>query len=218
VAAKPKPIEYFPHLLKDSATIRALEILYGNTGYSTWFKLLEILGSNAENNYEYIAKTKKECDYLLEKFKIDGKLLSNILNTLCELNAIDKELWKTQRILYVPNLKNNIQKMKQKIKINSNTNLVEKEEDIKKCDKIKYLEYVYLTEDEYKKLIAKFGKEITDDWIERVNNWVAENPKEKKRQKDSHYYTILNWHRRSEVASNLIKKPQYRDLSDYEIK
>ena len=211
-----KSIEYFPHLLKDSTTIRALEMLYGNDGYSTWFKLLEILG--VSENYQYIAKTKNQCDQLLEKFKISGKLMGNILKTLCELNAIDKDKWINERILFVPNLVNNIQKMSKKI--NSNTNLVEKEEKKESIntDKDKYLEYVYLTKSEYQKLINKFGKETTDDWIERCNNWIAEAQNEKKRkEKTSHYYTILNWSRREQKKDNnqQNKKPQYRDLSSY---
>jgi predicted transcriptional regulator len=206
-----KSIEFFPHFFKESTTIKALEHLYGNDGYAVWFKLLEILGFNSQNDYTYIAKSKQQCDYLLEKFNIDGKLLSKILNTLCDLNAIDKDKWKNQRILYVPNLINNIQKIKKKVNIN--TNLIEKEI---KNDKIKYLEYVYLSDEEYNKLINKFGKQNTDEWIERVNDWIAENPIEKKRKKDSHYHTILNWDRReNKNQKTQIKSPQYRDLTNY---
>lgn len=195
-------------------------MLYGNDGYAVWFKLLEVLGSNSQNNYQYIAKTKEQCNKLLEKFKIDGKRLSEIINTLCELNAIDKDKWKNERILYVPNLLNNIQKMKQRV--NSNTNLVEKDKtEEKNIDKKLYLEYVYLTDKQYEELVNKFGKELANDWIERCNNWIAEAPNEKKRkEKKSHYHTILNWYNRelkNTQNNNSVKKPQYRDLSNYDI-
>jgi len=206
--------EYFPHLLKDSTTIRALEMLYGNDGYAVWFKLLEVLGSSP--NYQYIVKTTDSCNKLLEKFKIDSIQMKKILNTLCDLNAIDKEMWKN-RVLFVPNLVNNIQKMKRKV--NSNTNLAEnKETKIIPSDKKKYLDYVYLTDEEYQKLVNKFGEESTKERIENLDNWIGEKPTEKKRQKDSHYRTILMWDNldKKRQANNQPKKqPQYRDLSNY---
>ena len=215
-------IEFFPHLLKESSTIKALEILYQNNGYAVWFKLLEVLGSKASENYQYRAKTKEECQVLLDKFKIDGQLMSKILDTLCELDAIDKEKWKKERILYVPNLLHNIQKIKKKV--NVKTNLIEKENiEETSIQKTQYLEYVYLTEEEYQKLINRYSEELIKDKIESLNNWIGENPNDKKRKKSSHYHTILNWFKMEEKkkAQNNInqpKKPQYKDLSNYEIR
>jgi cytolysin (calcineurin-like family phosphatase) len=223
VAGKPKQsIDFFPHLLKESTTIKALEMLYQNNGYAVWFKLLEVLGNNSSTNYQYRAKTKEECKTLLDKFKIDGKLMSEILNTLCELDAIDIDKWKKERILYVPNLLNNIQKMKKKVNIK--TNLVENDSKIEKpkADKTQYLEYVFLTNEEYEKLINRFSKELIEDKIESLNNWIGEKPNDKTRKKDSHYHTILNWFRMEEKKNkqnniNQPKKPQYKDLSNYKV-
>ena len=52
-----------------------------------------------------------------------------------------------------------------------------------------YLEYVKLTDDEYKKLLDKLGKSKLDDYIERLNNYIGSSGKKYK----SHYHTILNW-------------------------
>lgn len=223
MAGKPKQsIDFFPHLLKESTTIKTLEMLYQNNGYAVWFKLLEVLGSSPSHDYQFCAKTKGACKILLDKFKIDGKLMSEILNTLCELDAIDKEKWKNERILYVPNLLNNIQKMKKKVNIN--TNLVENDIKIEKPkeDKKQYLEYVFLTENEYEKLVEKYDKKFIDDKIESLNNWIGEKPTEAKRKKASHYHTILTWINMEEKKNkqnsiNQPKKPQYKDLSNYEV-
>jgi len=58
-----------------------------------------------------------------------------------------------------------------------------------KLNKKKYLEFVLLTDDEYKKLCDRFGKSVADDYIERLNNYLGSKGKRYK----SHYHTILNW-------------------------
>jgi hypothetical protein len=62
-----------------------------------------------------------------------------------------------------------------------------KEKKVKKKDK--YLDCVYLTKDEYNKLVEKFNKDVTDNKIEDLNNYIMSKGKRYK----SHYYTILNW-------------------------
>lgn len=210
-----KSPEFFPHILKESATIKALELLYKNDGYACWFKLLEVLGVSKDNKYE--CKTKDQCLFLLDKFKIDGKKMSSIINTMCELGAIDKKEWRENRTLFVPNLVSNINKLKRKT-LDPKTNLYKSED--KNKNKKKYLEYVYLTDEEYKKLVNSLGKASTNNWIEILNNWIGEKPNESKRKKNSHYHTILNWDRRKkekEENNISIKKPQYRDLSNHHI-
>lgn len=56
-------------------------------------------------------------------------------------------------------------------------------------DKNKYLEFVLLTDEEYKKLCDRFGKSVADSYIERLNNYLGSKGKKYK----SHYHTILNW-------------------------
>jgi hypothetical protein len=101
-----------------------------------------------------------------------------------------------------------------KRKVNSKTNLVEVEKKL-------YLEYVYLADNEYKKLISRYGETEANHWIERANNWIAEAPNEKKRKdKTSHYHMILNWDdmdKKKKQQNNIqssTKKPQYKNVSD----
>lgn len=55
--------------------------------------------------------------------------------------------------------------------------------------KTRILEHVFLTASEYQKLIDRLGAEKTDEYIERLNNYIGSKGKKYK----SHYHTILNW-------------------------
>ncbi len=61
-----------------------------------------------------------------------------------------------------------------------------------KRSKGEYAEFVFLTEDEYKKLIAKFGEKLTKEKIEELNNGIGS----KGYKYNSHYHTILTWDRK----------------------
>ncbi len=63
-------------------------------------------------------------------------------------------------------------------------------------EKIRFLEYVYLTQDEVKKLIETLGEEETKKRITDLNNYIASRGLQKKYK--SHYHTILNWVRMEE--------------------
>ncbi len=55
--------------------------------------------------------------------------------------------------------------------------------------KVKYLEFVYLTDKEHLKLVEKFGEAGAKAHIETLNNYVGSHGK----KYASHYYTILSW-------------------------
>ena len=59
----------------------------------------------------------------------------------------------------------------------------------------KYLEYVYLSDIEYKKLIETYWEKVIENEIENLNNYIWQ--KWGKDPYKSHYYTILNWLRKS---------------------
>jgi hypothetical protein len=56
-------------------------------------------------------------------------------------------------------------------------------------DKQLFLEFVYLTDDEYGKLLDKFGEQGVKDRIEKLNNYIGSKGTKYK----SHYHTILTW-------------------------
>lgn len=81
--------------------------------------------------------------------------------------------------------KDNQTERKEKIKI-KNKNI--KEEIIKK----KYLEFVYLSDEEYKKLLDIFWQTKLNQAIENLNNYIGTYP-EKWKKYSSHYHTIRKW-------------------------
>ena len=78
--------------------------------------------------------------------------------------------------------KNNQDKDKEEDKVKD----IDKEKDNKKN---KYLDFVYLSEDEHQKLISQLGNKLTDELIDKLNNYIWSTGKRYK----SHYFTILNW-------------------------
>lgn len=87
------------------------------------------------------------------------------------------------------------------------------EEDKKEKEKKKYLDYVYLTDEEYKKIQDRYGDRVLKDFIERVDNRIWMKPNSKDRKERDHYRTILTWIRREWIKE--IQKP--KQLSEYEI-
>jgi len=60
--------------------------------------------------------------------------------------------------------------------------------------KKKFMEFVFLKDEEYKKLIEKFGEEATKTEIYKLNNYIGSKGVKYK----SHYHTILNWNSNKE--------------------
>jgi len=85
---------------------------------------------------------------------------------------------------------------------NKKVNKVKKDNNEKKL----YKEFVKLTEEEHLKLIEQLGQALTDDLIERLNNYIGSKGKQYK----SHYHTILTWSRKDkpkEVKHEETTKP-----------
>jgi hypothetical protein len=64
-----------------------------------------------------------------------------------------------------------------------------KEKDIY-AGKTQFLDTVYLTEKEYERLIADYGKQLVDSTIEDLDEWQTNNPK---KQKTDHNKTLRKW-------------------------
>lgn len=83
-------------------------------------------------------------------------------------------------------------------RIKKDIEIIENNKEIKK----KYLENVFLTDNEYEKLVEKYGKWTIERKIEDLNNYIGSKWKKYK----SHYFTILEWLRKDKVKP-LEKKP-----------
>lgn len=87
-------VDYFPHLISSGKKMFFIEQKFGNDGYTTWFKLLEKLGET-EHHFLNLNDT-TELMYLSAKCRVDEERLTQILDDLAKLDAINKELWEVK--------------------------------------------------------------------------------------------------------------------------
>jgi len=84
-------------------------------------------------------------------------------------------------------------------------------------DKKRYMDSVYLTNEEHQKLVEKFGETQTKIWIKKLNNYIQSKGKRYK----SHYHTILTWSRmdkEKKKSDNFYKGDKdYNDIKEEEI-
>jgi hypothetical protein len=83
-----------------------LESNFENDGYAFWFKVLELLGST--DGMFYDCRNVANWRFLLAKTHVNEQTACNILNTLADLEAIDKELWYKSKIVWSQNLVDNV--------------------------------------------------------------------------------------------------------------
>lgn len=98
-----KGVEYFPHdtIAASTPTLFVMQEEFGNDGYAFWFKLLEFLAMKAGHYADF--SDRKDWRYFLAKAKVSEELGNKILDTLADLEAIDKELWESHRVVWSDN-------------------------------------------------------------------------------------------------------------------
>lgn len=119
--AKKDKVDYFPHMVTGGKTIFILEQKFGNDGYAFWFKLLELLGDT--KGHYFCTSNYADWHFLLAKSRVSEQTATEILDTLADLDAIDKELWKEKTIWvqkFVDNISDVYTKRKQEIPIKPN--------------------------------------------------------------------------------------------------
>ena len=106
--------EYFPHFATSGRTMFILESKYGNNGYAFWFKLLELLAITEGHYYRIGNPT--DWEFLVAKTKISSSLAKEILSTLADVDAIDKELYEHE-IIWSQNFVDNLSGLYNKRKV-----------------------------------------------------------------------------------------------------
>lgn len=101
--------DYFPHYIGNSRTKYILEQRWHNDGYAFWFKLLELLCA-ADGQY-YDCWTKINWDYLTAVTGVSSETAEEILNTLADMEKVDKELWEKCRVIWVDSLMANLKSL-----------------------------------------------------------------------------------------------------------
>jgi len=211
-------VDYFPHDAKASEgdTLTILQSRFGNDGYAFWFKLLEKISSS--ENHVIDCRNPIKWQLLLAKASVNEEQGSAIMELLCELDAIDGQLWRESKIIWCQNLVNNIadayknrNRPVPERPIPTNDNSVSgkttpvssadnpqtklKETKLNKSIHIPYPEYPNvnkITKDEHQKLIEKFGEAGARDRVENLSLYIASKGDKYK----NHYATILAWDKR----------------------
>lgn len=107
-------VDYFPLDCTFGDSMCAIENLYGNNGYVVWVKLLQKLGRTA--NHYIDVRTNMNWKLFYSIFRLDENEIINILNSLAELDCIDKTLWE-HKIIYSRNFVNRVSDAYKKRKI-----------------------------------------------------------------------------------------------------
>lgn len=151
------------------------------------YKKYQILTSNGiQKRYFHSIKTRKDI-FVIKEYLING--IDNYLDNLINVNI------------------NSINKSINSIKDKHNPHSIVKESKVNNIkEKKKYLDVVLLTEDEYKKLIDKFGEVMAKDKIEGLSLYIQKIGDEKAKKYKSHYATILCWDRKNKKQSTPNKR------------
>jgi hypothetical protein len=91
-------VDYFPHYCQHKSTMFIIEQKYGNNGYAFWFKLLEILGHT--DGHVMDAGNPAQWEFLQAKTHLDDATCREILDLLARLDAIDRELWEQDSVIW----------------------------------------------------------------------------------------------------------------------
>jgi hypothetical protein len=94
---KRKGVDYFPHDCLSGKTLFIIEQKFGNDGYALWFKLLEFIGTKEGHFIDY--NNPADRGFLAAKCRLDEVSVTEILDELANLDAIDRELW-SQKIIW----------------------------------------------------------------------------------------------------------------------
>ena len=199
----PQFIPVYPSMIRDGYSYLEA-ILY-------WF--INFFLSNNEKFYcsneqlwEMLWASEKTISLAIKKLKDNG---------LIDITYKIKSWWGKVRFIKSPlykNVKSDFTKMYsqslQKCKGIENKTIENKKENIKR----KFLEFVYLTDDEYNKLIDAYWERVIKEQIKNLNNYIWQNWKDKYK---SHYYTILNWNRKAWIKE--IPKKQDNETWIYDL-
>lgn len=154
-------------------------------------------------------------EYLWELLNADKWTISKNISALQEkwfINVVvSQKSWNQRKITLAENNKTIVkndytysQEWQEGIVKNDNiiiqdNNIIEKKENKKE----KFLEFVYLTKQEYDKLIDTYWEKVIKWQIENLNNYIWQKWKDKYK---SHYYTILSWNKKAWIKQIPKKK------------
>ena len=102
-------VDFFPHMTRHGQTLFIVEKRFGNDGYAFWFKILEMLGS--KNGHALDAKEADTWEFIQARTLCSETQCTEILTLLAKLEAIDRQLWEEDRVIWSQNLVDNLRQI-----------------------------------------------------------------------------------------------------------
>ena len=206
-------VDYFPHYCDHGKVLFILENHFKNDGYAVFYKLEELLARTEGHCYD--CSKLENWEYLLSKMGTTEEIVVAIIKKLSAMGVIDEYLWEEKRIWmqsFIESITDAYARRKVNLPtrpelmstinpvtgINDNNNPQSKvkkskvkksKEEIENATKNLFHDSVYLSDDEYQKLLAKYGQEKTNKAIEILNNGIMSKGYKYK----SHYHALLGW-------------------------
>jgi len=202
-------MKWYKHLAKsiDNPFVRQLMYEFGSDAYLIFFGTLEIYADNfsSESDWKLIINLR----YFHEKFLLSKSKIKNVLSKITEweVNFNNDDV-----VIFIPKFKelldnytkdtnpknknklaSDLQETFQPIRIKNKDNRRKIKED-----KSKYLDSVFLSDVQYKKLQEKIGQKFLDIGIKQLDYSISVKGNKYK----DHYKTILNWHERGFLKEN----------------
>lgn len=105
-----KTVDYYPHYcMEGGKTLFILENTFGNNGYAFWFKTLSLLGQSQGHFIDVY--NRNAWLFLIAKTKVSEDIAENIMNLLVDLEAIDRDLWIHDRIIWCQKFVDNLESL-----------------------------------------------------------------------------------------------------------
>ena len=104
--------DYFPRAVRDGDSMAAVEMLYGNDGYTLWGKTMQALGA-AEGHFLDLSVRSRLLKHAAAS-RLSIERAEQIIETFAELEMVDAELWRGARVLWSQNLVDNLQSLYRK--------------------------------------------------------------------------------------------------------
>ena len=216
-----KDAYYFSHdaNARRDPKIMSMTCDYGMEGYGLYWVIIEIL---REQDGYVLKKDKNLYKLLSRETGIDPEKIENFIGKCCDEDEYDL-LVDDGESIYSISLLTRMQKadairVKRKIaadkrwakggKNKSNPPAVPPKPKTPKKPKVEelkptktlYMDFVYLENEQYDKLVVKIGEDKTKEMITRVNGYIGQiGEKAANKKYKSHYHVIMNWIRKDEA-------------------
>lgn len=96
---KKQTVDYFPHYVNHGKVLFIVESIWGNDGYSAFYRLLELLGDT--DGHFYKADNEEQALFLAATMKVPQDVAAAIICKLAKMGIIDEQLWQEERGIWM---------------------------------------------------------------------------------------------------------------------